>query len=479
MATQLKTPGVYVVEENAFSNSVVAVPTAVPVFIGYTEKAQSGQKSLAGVPTPISSLADYELYFGGAPDTRITFNEDGTLGAPVGQFYLYLSLCLFFNNGGGDCYIVSAGDYSAAVSAEALTAPLLALERVCGPTMVVIPDAMLLPDGAAANSVAQAVLAHCGKMQDRIGIFDVFDGFKPRTNGLDDVISGDKGFWTLGSDFLNYGVAYYPWLNTSLLEDGDYGRVSDASKPALAAWLKRQANAAGITGLDELIDKIPQACVAPDTHKALAAALPAYRTAMNAIGQALNLLPPSGAMAGVYTRTDNVFGVQQAPANTGINSAISPAVNVDDTQQAELNVPLNGMAVNVIRVLPSRGMVVWGARTLDGNSDDWRYVNVRRTAIMLEQSIKTALLSYVFAPNNAQTWTTVKSTITGFLTSQWQQGALMGSSPADSFNVDVGLGSTMSATDLLDGYMTVSVKVALVHPDEFIVMTFQQQMQGS
>ncbi|GAB3461883.1 hypothetical protein GCM10027321_22940 [Massilia terrae] len=481
MATQLKTPGVYVVEENAFPNSVVEVATAVPAFIGYTEKAQSGQQNLTGVPTPISSLAEYELYFGGAPDTRITFNEDGTLGAPVGQFFLYLSLRLFFDNGGGPCYIVSAGDYSAAANAEQLTAPLLALEKFLDPTMVVIPDAMLLADGAAANSVAEAVLAHCGKMQSRIGIFDVFDGFKPRTNGPDDVISGDKGFWSLSSGFLNYGVAYYPWLNTSLLADGaiDYTRVSDESKPALATWLKRQASAAGLTGLEDLIGKISQPSMVPDTHRALAAALPAYRAAMNAIRQALNLLPPSGAMAGVYTRIDNNMGVYRAPANTGINSAVSPAVNIDNVQQGELNVPLNGMAINAIRVLPGRGMVVWGARTLDGNSDDWRYVNVRRTAIMLEQSIKTALQAYVFAPNDVHTWATVNSMIRNFLTVQWQQGALMGAKPEDAFSVAVGLGSTMSGNELLDGYMNVSVKVALVRPAEFIVMTFQQQMAVS
>jgi phage tail sheath protein FI len=181
----------------------------------------------------------------------------------------------------------------------------------------------------------------------------------------------------------------------------------------------------------------------------------------------------------VYTRIDNEKGVFWAPANTTILSAVSPTVSITDEDQQDLNVPLDGKAVNAIRTIPNRGLMIWGARTLDGNSQDWRYVNVRRTMIMLEQSIKLAALAYVFYPNVAVTWVTVKSMITNFLVARWKEGALAGTKQEDAFSVDVGLGTTMTGNDILDGYMNITVKVALSHPAEFIVITFQQQMQKS
>ena len=121
--------------------------------------------------------------------------------------------------------------------------------------------------------------------------------------------------------------------------------------------------------------------------------------------------------------------------------------------------------------------MVWGARTLDGNSNDWRYVNVRRTLIFLEQSIKEAAKAYVFAPNDANTWVTVKSMISNFLTGVWKQGGLVGPKPADAYSVSVGLGTTMTNEDIQLGIMRVMVKVAVSHPAEFIEITFKQQMQ--
>ena len=145
--------------------------------------------------------------------------------------------------------------------------------------------------------------------------------------------------------------------------------------------------------------------------------------------------------------------------------------------QEDLNVPLDGKSVCAIRAFKGMGNMVWGARTLDGNSNDWRYVNVRRTLIYLEQSIKEAAKAYVFAPNDASTWVNVKSMISNFLTGVWKQGGLVGPKPADAYSVSVGLGTTMTNDDIQQGIMRVMVKVAVSHPAEFIEITFQQQMQ--
>ena len=216
-----------------------------------------------------------------------------------------------------------------------------------------------------------------------------------------------------------------------------------------------------------------------DTHATLNNLSQLYKSVMAGILEKLNLMPPAAAMAGVYTRIDNTRGVFKAPANVGINSVVGPVLDITDADQEDLNVPTNGMAINAIRNFNGRGMLIWGARTLDGNSQDWRYINVRRTMIMLEQSIKLAAQAYVFEPNNSQTWVMVKSMLTSFLTDRWKEGALVGSKVEDAFSVDVGLGSTMTGDDILNGYMRVMVKVAVVRPAEFIVITFQQQMQKS
>ena len=193
----------------------------------------------------------------------------------------------------------------------------------------------------------------------------------------------------------------------------------------------------------------------------------------------MNLLPPSSAMAGVYTMVDNSRGVWKAPANVSLNGVMSPAVNITHADQEDLNVHAQGKSINAIRNFINEGTLVWGARTLDGNSLDWRYVNVRRTMIMIEQSIATAAKAFVFEDNVSKTWVTIKSMIQNFLTGVWKRGGLAGSSPADAFSVSVGLGETMTAVDILEGRMNITVLVAVTRPAEFIEITFQQQMQKS
>lgn len=141
--------------------------------------------------------------------------------------------------------------------------------------------------------------------------------------------------------------------------------------------------------------------------------------------------------------------------------------------------PLNGKAVNAIRAFIGKGTLVWGARTLDGNSQDWRYISVRRAMLMIEQSVKIAMEAYVFEPNVSSTWLKAKTSIDNFLTTLWKAGTLVGSSTSEAFETNVGLGVTMTPTDILDGIMRISVKVAISRPAEFIVITFQQKMQES
>jgi hypothetical protein len=214
-------------------------------------------------------------------------------------------------------------------------------------------------------------------------------------------------------------------------------------------------------------------------HQTLLAKIPLYKTILGDIKNSLNVLPPSGAMAGAISMVDSEVGVFKSPANISLGSVVSPVVNLTSKEQEDLNLPLSGKAINAIRTFPGKGVIVWGARTLDGNSQDWRYISVRRTVTMIEQSLKAASEAYVFEPNVVNTWVAIRGMMNNFLKDQWKQGALAGGTPEDAFSVDIGLGVTMTATDILDGIMRITVKLAVTRPAEFIVITFQQQMQKS
>ena len=208
---------------------------------------------------------------------------------------------------------------------------------------------------------------------------------------------------------------------------------------------------------------------------------PDYKNLMAGIAKEASQLPPGPALAGVMTLVDNSEGVWVSPANININSVTSPTVSINNDEQASLNVDtIAGKSINAIRSFPGRGAaIIWGARTLDGNSLDWRYVSVRRTMIMIEQSIANTAFQFVFALNDASTWKTVEGMIANFLHNLWTAGCLQGASPADAYSVAVGLGKTMTPVDILEGIMRVEVKVAVVHPAEFIIITYEQEMAKS
>ncbi len=189
-------------------------------------------------------------------------------------------------------------------------------------------------------------------------------------------------------------------------------------------------------------------------------------------------LPPSSAIAGVYSRVDNDRGVWKAPANVSLNYVIKPTVKITNTQQDGLNIDtVAGKSINAIRSFTGKGNLVWGARTLAGNDNEWRYVSVRRFFNMAEESIKKATEQFVFEPNDANTWIRVRAMIENFLTLQWRAGALTGAKPEQAFYVRVGIGQTMSAEDILNGYLIIEIGMAVVRPAEFIVLKFSHKMQ--
>lgn len=192
------------------------------------------------------------------------------------------------------------------------------------------------------------------------------------------------------------------------------------------------------------------------------------------------VLPPSAAIAGIYASVDRDRGVWKAPANVSISSIVGPLRHITDEEQDRLNVdPQSGKSINAIRSFAGKGTMVWGARTLAGNDNEWRYIPVRRLFIFIEESLRKATQFAIFEPNTATTWLKVKAMAESFLYNLWQRGALAGATPQAAYYVNVGLGKTMTPQDILEGRMYVEIGVAAARPAEFVILRFMHKLQQS
>ncbi|MDX1909704.1 MAG: phage tail sheath C-terminal domain-containing protein [Bacteroidia bacterium] len=487
-------PGVYIQEISKFPPSVAAVSTAIPAFIGYTEKAQ---RIIAGdlilKPTRITSLLEYETHFGRAQKETglaVTINQEGAADAVVATQFnvtketisiafeagtaskhnLYYALQMYFANGGGPCYVVSVGLYKAVAGALVLTElqdGLATLESEDEPTLIVFPEGPNLPAAANLTTLQNAALAQCTKLQDRFVILDLHPEATDTTGTpivnptAQQVITT---FRNLTGD-LKYGAAYFPNLVSVLAYD-----YSEADTNLIHNQNGLVATLGNLTGQS-------LAAIQP-TNGALHAKIKA------AIAEFGVKLPPSSAVAGIYARVDANRGVWKAPANEGVAALkggdAGLSVKVNDDLQDGMNVdPAAGKSINAIRYFTGKGTLVWGARTLAGNDNEWRYVSVRRFFNMVEESVKKASYQFVFEPNDANTWVKIQAMIENFLILQWRAGALAGEKPEHAFYVAVGLGKTMTPLDILEGRMNIEIGMAVVRPAEFIILRFSHKMQES
>jgi len=711
-----KTPGVYIEEISKFPPSVAQVETAIPAFIGYTEKAvKLNGDTLHLHPTRITSLLEYETYFGSAkPEViEVTINDetddqgdvlnrtikvnqpDPALKSP---YLMYYAMQMYFANGGGPCYVCSVAQYganperaAAGVDQGELVEGLAKIRKEDEPTLLIFPSAINLPSDSDFWSVYDQALQQCNALQDRFAIIDTYRDEDYTETASASTVTPEEGLRngiTLGGDYLKYGAAYYPYLETILNYRFDEDTVNlthttsspDAVpyalanlqmvegtyvKPTLPEGISRtlgavvtsihdsavgprasvdgtlgslfqfmidtfDVNDAGASGfnkanrdlmlplldnamsdLSELIDVKNQIV---DDAEAAAESVSENNTQKTAIENALELftdkfngapstieevynklvslqeklvkdntdakvkntifsgassnniyeqvklvldipdtqadvannsgyataatdaftdlgtllsgivaevnaadlagtdkdngamngrtldqisaqdnavynrikteiealpltLPPAAAMAGIYARVDANRGVWKAPANVGLSYVIKPTVQISHEEQADLNVHTTGKSINAIRTFTGKGTLVWGARTLAGNDNEWRYINVRRFFNMVEESVGKATEQFVFEGNDANTWVRVRAMIENFLILQWKAGALAGAKAEQAFYVRVGLGQTMTAQDILEGRMIVEIGMAAVRPAEFIILRFSHKMQ--
>jgi phage tail sheath protein FI len=478
------TPGVYVEEINTLPPSITDIATAIPAFIGYTEKhLAAGDVEV----DEISSLRDFEERFGRVPvakwkvrhevinneDVFTLLESDGTNangGKPVERFsqpkyLLWYAINHYYRNGGGRCYVVSVGKTTEEPFKDSFIQGLEKLESYDEPTLIVLPEATKL-DPADYAEVCQAALQHAAKLQDRFVILDLLAQAitsAPNSQKLVEL----RGL--LGNNDLDRGAAYFPYLNTTL------NHITSDEE------IKIESLQTNSTAPSSLGAGTPSVSANPGADITLKSLQDTHTSLFNQIKKILNdqrvILPPSAAIAGVYASTDRERGVWKAPANVSLQSVVSPVIQLTDEQQAAFNVDATtGKSINAIRSFTGKGTLVWGSRTLAGNDNEWRYVPVRRLFISVEESIKKATAFAVFEANDISTWLKVKGMIDSYLYNLWSRGALQGSKPEDAYFVNVGLGKTMTSDDILNGRLVVEVGLAVVRPAEFIILRFAHKL---
>lgn len=583
-----KTPGVYIEEISTLPKSVAPVATAIPAFVGYTQKRERN-----GVPftdlraVRITSLLEYQEMFGypfdeeysvtlaqNASDPEMTDIDIPNLNTNS-PYNLYYQLQMFFDNGGGPCHVVSVGTYvesgptSTDIDVDDLVDGIHVLEEEDEPTLLVIPEAVHM-SSANRLTIHNTLLAQCEKLQDRFAIMDAL------ANTSNTVAEDAAQFRSdVGTGSLKYGATYYPSLKTSInryytessvvitdnrpnagegpyhqctldiLSNGseraigqiiisDYANlegdifnidgvtfegVSDLSNSISSdhPFLVEPANATTASNLVTAIEDAGSTAYTVSRSGAIITITASdegaageldftytdngsnggaemkgdgtlelvspdktlYNSIKEKLKQRVNLYP-SGAMAGIYATVDRQRGVWKAPANVSINRVIEPVIPVSHAEQMGLNVDAtSGKSINAIRHFSGKGTMVWGARTLAGNDNEWRYIPVRRLFIFIEESVKKATEFVVFEPNDAKTWLRVKTMIENFLSKLWRDGALAGATPGEAFFVKVGLGQTMTPLDILEGRMNVEIGLAAVRPAEFIILKFSHKLQES
>jgi phage tail sheath protein FI len=185
-------------------------------------------------------------------------------------------------------------------------------------------------------------------------------------------------------------------------------------------------------------------------------------------------IPPTGHVVGIYARSDTERGVHKAPANEVVLGAVDVDLTVGKPEQDLLN----PRGVNVIRAFSGRGIRVWGARTMSSDGA-WKYVNVRRLFLFLEESIDEGTQYAVFEPNDTSLWEKLRGSVTAFLTTQWRAGMLQGATAAQAFFVKIGLGETMTQDDIDNGRVIMLIGVAPVKPAEFVIFRITQMPRGA
>lgn len=382
-------PGVSMTK-NTFIVQNSTIESAIPLFIGYTEKS-------AASPVFVAALSEYEDLFG---------------ESHAGNAVLYYTVKHFFDNGGKGAFVFSLGTYDVLDDC----APGDILDMVAGPalahaiaaeqsvTLLAFPDSVLLEDGDTVHwtRVWQCMLSLCRLRTGLFAVLDTPDNQNDARQCLNDYNGTNS----------ESGGAWWPRLVTPYMK-----------------------------------------------------------------GREPVVVPPSGAVIASIQQTDDIRGIWSAPANIRLSQVIRPSRSWVDG--SALFRP-DATSLNLIRSFPGRGTCLWGCRTLvEDGSAIFRYVQTRRLTSWCEMNISQLGRMFVFEPNSEITWYKLKGITTNWLRKLWQQGGLYGMQEQDAFQVQLGLGETMTQDDIREGKMIMNIRLAAVSPAEFIELSLVFSMSDS
>lgn len=493
-------PGVFVEEKSSGTKPIAGVGTSTGAFVGIAEKGPIGEARL------ITNWTQFVNTFG-------SFIENG---------YLAYGVFHFFNEGGSKCYVVRTCHYTGtAKDAKASTGTLDdATPEKC--MQVTASSEGKWGDKIAIETAAATTTGYDFKLTIYCGdeIVETYDNLTMETledtvNAKSSYVRVEKDGWIDEGGNNVSGSGKAPKLAQKVtLAGGDNGLQSsvDGSSSLMSADFIGDENTlnglhafdpvddinivaipdmagdvATIQGAyaycesrkdcffvaDSLRDKTPTEVL--DDKKSLKSSYGAIYYPWIQVSDPLNgkkFVPPSGAVAGIYSRTDIARGVHKSPAGTTdgrVQSALALERVVTKGEHDVLNEP----GINVIRFFPDSGICVWGARTMT-DDPEWKYVNIRRLFLFLEESIEDSTKWVVFEPNDPKLWGAVKRNITAFLLRVWRDGALFGNSPDEAFFVKVDEENNPPEVRNA-GQLIIEVGAAPIRPAEFIIIRISQK----
>lgn len=475
---EYRRPDVYVEEISSFPVSIQEIETAIPAFIGYTEIDP-------GEPKQVNIWDDFIKYFGKEDKmkdgiTKMGYDANNELviepEAIMPDHFLYYAMKHYFDHGGGKCFVISCGTYDKAIDKDEINSGFQAAIDIEEVTLLVCPEMVKLADVKATKidysdysevvaKTANEILDPLTQKLAKFFILDMVDGMAENTDNIEQFDASDFSGLVIEKAG-NHMAFYYPYLVSSYRASfTEEFLTNDTGDTPKGLGLKVKDSAGADKTLKELqaSTKLLDKAIANTHLLAIAKKLPRV------------LLPPSAAMAGLYVKVDNDRGVWKSPANVSVTSLYKLNKVINDVVHADLNVRTdNQRSICAIRALQGYGTRVMGGRTLAGSDLDRRYISVSRFMSVAEKSIKNALKRYLFEPNSPATWGLVRGAISNYLSRKWLDGALLGAKAEDSFFVRIGLGTTMTQDDVLNGRLIVEVGMAVVRPAEFIILRFEQ-----
>lgn len=436
-------PGVYVEELESGSKPIEAAGTSTAAFVGFTEKAPDDNPDDPEGKTPrfISNWTQFDTLYGGFVD----------------GIQLPHAVYGWFNNGGGGAYIVrvptASSSSSSSTSAESSSSG-------SGSGSSRRSRSSQAPSGGADGSTYQVGSeAFIGSEGDRTGIMGLAVTTDVTMVIIPDLITATRD--SSGSVDLTTFQAVQTAAITHCEKMGDRMAVLDSPPGMNPQQVKDWRSDTAKYDSNFSAFYYPWIKVSNPLAGPKAPSQPKTVT-----------IPPSGHIAGIWARTDTTRGVWKAPANEVVRGALDVEMQVT-SQEQEL---LNPIGVNVTRSFGTRGIRVWGARTL-GSDPSWRYINVRRLFNFLETSIKGGTNWVVFEPNDAALWARVRRTVNAFLLGMWRSGALFGATAGEAFFVKCDAENNPPES-IDEGRLIIDVGVAPVKPAEFVVFRISQLAAG-